>query len=98
MFILAEAKFGLALAGDTPGDKPKLQDAALAYLRVVAHFSELPGNPRAALSLSKAAAVCEQLGDKAGAIQLYREVADRFKDDPQLAAAAGRAIERLKAE
>jgi len=92
MFLLASSKLGLA----SSGDKPKLQDAALAYMRVVAHFKDEPRRPRVAQALAHAAAICEQLGDRPAAVELYTDLALQFADDEAVAASARQALERLK--
>ena len=92
LFCLAEAREGLAGDG---GDAALLADAALAYMRVVAHFEEAPGKPHVAQSLLRAAAIQEQLKDNAAALQLYEQVAAQFPDDPA-AATARQGVTRLK--
>jgi TolA-binding protein len=89
LFCVAEARYGLALAKK---DATELKDAALAYMRVVANFKDLPGRPHVAESLLKTAMIEEQLNEPAAANQLYQQVAQQYPDDP----AAGVAREKLK--
>lgn len=99
LFLLARAA-DLASAG---GDRPARQDAALAYLRVVAHFRGVPGAdrqvPAAAL---RAAEILEELGQADEARGLYRDVAEGRLNpvdapaDAAAVAAARKAIERLR--
>ena len=77
-----------AMAG---GDRQKLLDAALDYLRVVAHYKSLPDAPRVAASLMRAAAIHETLGEADAARQLYQAVAAEFPDAPEAADAKARA-------
>lgn len=103
----SEALFLLAQAADAASansrDRPTRQDVALAYLRVVAHFRGVPGSdrrvPAAAL---RAAAILEELGDRAEARALYRDLAEARiaptdgPTDPATLDAARRGIERLR--
>jgi TolA-binding protein len=88
MFILAEA------AGATATSPDAKQDAALAFLRVSAHFSDVEGKPYVADSLVKAAALQEQVGDIAGARKLFEQIVAEFPQSPQAASAAD-ALKRL---
>jgi hypothetical protein len=92
LFALAEAKAGLA--GNDPARR---QDAAIAYIRVVAHF----GNQRNGLieeSLMKAAALLEASGQLAEAAQLYRQVESEpaYRDSPTTRPAAAKAADLEK--
>ena len=93
LYMLAEAESGAA--GNDPG---KLADAAVAYMRVVAHFGNRTSDPRYADALVKAAAIVERLQKPNEALALYNQVATdpKFKNTPA-AAEANKAIARLKA-
>lgn len=94
LFLIAEARLAQATAARPP-QPAQLQDAALAYMRVVAHFRDAPGRPRVAASLLKSASICAQLGDRDAALRLYDEVVRDFSDDKpavQSAAAAASAL------
>jgi TolA-binding protein len=97
LFLIAEARAGLA--GDDPA---RLQDAALAYMRVVAHFKSQSDAPHIAESLFKAGAVLERAKLLPDALAAYRAVQNDFKKSPhakEAAAAAARvqkAIEEAK--
>ena len=84
LFIVAEAKFAMASAKKDPTD---LKDAALAYMRVVANFKDLPNHPHVPESLLKTAQIEEQLNDAAAAHQLYQQIAQQYPDDPVAAVA-----------
>lgn len=94
LYLLAEAKMAQASQSKDPAD---LKDAGLAYMRVVSHFRDAPGQPRVADALLKAAAVHELLGEKETALRVYQQVAGAYRDQPQ-AAAATRKIEELSAQ
>jgi TolA-binding protein len=89
LFCVAEARYGLASAKKDPND---LKDAALAYMRVVANFKDLPTRPHAAESLLKTAMIEEQLNESAVANQLYQQIAQQYPEDP----AAGVAKQKLQ--
>jgi TolA-binding protein len=84
LYIIAEARYGQASAKKDPIE---LKDAALAYMRVVANFKDLPGHPHVADSLLKTAAIEEQLNEPTAAQQLYQQIAKDYPDDPAAAAA-----------
>jgi TolA-binding protein len=92
LWDLAEARLGLAQPKKDPN---ALRDAALAYMRIVAHFGELPNKPRVAAALLKTAAIEEQLGERDEALRLYQQVASQFPDDPIAAPAAKENAQRL---
>jgi len=92
MFLIAEARSGMA----DSTDRKALADAALAYMRVVAHFKDVPDSPRVADSLARAAAICEAMGDPAAATQLYSDVVKNHPNNEDAAAIAQRALDRLK--
>jgi len=85
LYLLAEAQYGLAK------DEAALKDAALAYMRVVAHFANAEGKPHVADSLFMTAKIHEQLKEPETATRIYHRLAAEFKDDP----AAAKALQRL---
>lgn len=92
LFILASAREGLARAAKDPA---QLKDAALSYMRVVAHFRGVAGaESRIGISLLKTAQILEELGEKAEARSLYKELADSL--DVSLKVPARQGLERLK--
>jgi TolA-binding protein len=93
MFYLAEARAGLAAQKNDPA---AWQDAALAYMRVVAHFKDAAGSPYVARSLLRTAEIHERLNDPAAARSLYEQVVRQFPGDPDAGAAAA-GVEKLKA-
>jgi TolA-binding protein len=94
LFTLAEAKYRLAQQQEKP-DPQALQEAGLAYMRVVAHFKDAPGRPHVGASLLKTAEIHEKLNDRDAALSLYQQVAAQFNDDPA-GPKAKEQIERLK--
>jgi TolA-binding protein len=64
LYLLAEAKYALATTPDG------LKDAALAYMRVVAHFQDAPGVPHVKQALLKTAEILDKLDDPAGAARI----------------------------
>ncbi len=84
LFCIAEAKYGQLADKDDP---VQLKDVALDYMRVVAHFKDLPGRPHLAESLLKVADIHVRLNDKNTARELYQSVASQFKDQPPAEAA-----------
>ena len=92
LFTLAQAKE--ALAGTDPA---KMQEAALAYMRVVAHFGT-KNDPRVVDSLNRTAGLLERTGQPAEAATMYAQVAadPRAKARPGLAAEAQKNADRLK--
>jgi tetratricopeptide (TPR) repeat protein len=94
LFLLAESLH--ASAGE---DRAALQDAAIAYMRVVAHFKDADGRPRVADALMKVAAIHETLGgaDRAAAVAVYRQVASEFASEPA-GAAAKQALQRMEGD
>ncbi len=92
LFYLAEARYGLSGASKEP---PALQDVAIAYMRVVAHFKDAEGQPHVAESLLKSAAIQEQLNDKDAAIRLYEQITTQFNESAS-APKAREALDRLK--
>ncbi len=104
LYMLAQAKEGLAkegLAKEAPAGEPQatdiaaLQDAALAYMKVVAHFARAEGSPFVADSLLRAAQLQEKINDVDAARAMYAQLSEEFPDSPA-AGDAKQALERLK--
>jgi TolA-binding protein len=99
MYVIAEARFGMASAArqnpPSTADVTALQDAALAYMRVVAHFKDLPDRPHVAASLLRTGEICEMIGDRSGAARAYTQLVQQYPDDPNVPAAK-QGIDRLK--
>src|SRR5688572_7115146 len=70
LYMLAEAE-----AGGAGNDAGKLADAAVAYMRVAAHFGNRASDPRYGDALVKAAGIVERLQKPAEAMALYNQVA-----------------------
>ena len=77
LYLLARAR--QAKAGD---DADALQDAALSYMRVVAHFGGPRGEPRAADALLAVADIHRQLDEPRTADALYKQVAAEYPGTP----------------
>jgi tetratricopeptide (TPR) repeat protein len=92
LFYRAEAMAGLA----PDGDQNALKDAALAYMRVVAHFKDDSSAPHVGESLVKTGTILEKLNAFDEALAVYQQTRKEFKDGPT-AAAAAKGIERVKA-
>jgi len=92
LYLLAEAKFGLAAGAKDPA---ALQDAALAFMRVVAHFKDQPDRPHVAQAMLRTGQICEQTGDFSGARAIYNQLVQQYPDDPNVPAAK-QALDRLK--
>ena len=90
IYLLAQCS-----AADTSADPNHLKDTALGYMRVVAVCSQLPGKPHVAESLLAVAKLEEQMKNPAEATELYKQIADEFKNSPA-AAPATEALTRLK--
>jgi TolA-binding protein len=82
LFLLAQAQEGLA--GEDP---TALTDAALAYMRVVAHCKDAPGKPHVVESMMKTASILERTKNAKAALELYQQVAAQYADDPAAAQA-----------
>jgi TolA-binding protein len=78
LYILAEARYGLA----DPKSSDALKDAALAYMRVVAHFRNDPARPFVPQSLLRTGQIHEQIGEPQTAAAVYQQIVEQFKDDP----------------
>lgn len=90
LYLLAEARAGIAA---TKNDPAAWQDAALSYMRVVAHF---PTSPYAASSLLKTGQIEEKLNDFAAARAVYDQLVSQYPGDPA-APVARASSDRLKA-
>ena len=91
LFLIAEARAGQATAANT---QAAWEDAALAYMRVVAHFKSLTGS-RAAEALYKTGTIEEKLKKIPEAITIYTQVVNEFKDSA-VAKDAQAALARIK--
>jgi len=78
LYLIAESKAAGAGANDAIAQK----DAALAYMRVVAHFKSVPGKPHVADALLKTAGIEEKLKNSTEALALYKQVAAEFPGTP----------------
>lgn len=88
LFVLAQAKYGLAHAS---ADPTALKDAAIAYMRVVAHFKDHADWPQVGQSLYMTAVIMQELNDPAAARDLYEQVVQQYPNHP----AAAQAREKL---
>lgn len=99
LYLMAEARFGLASSTKqnppSSTDIAALQDAALSFMRVVAHFKDAPDRPRVAQSILRTGQICEMIGDAPGATRAYTQLVQQYPDDPN-AAAAKQGLDRLK--
>jgi len=94
LLILADAQAGIARGNDAPA---AWQDAALAYMRVVAHFKDNPAiAPLVAKSMLRAGQIEEQLKDRDAARTLYEQLLAQYPSDP-VAPDAKAGLDRLKA-
>jgi tetratricopeptide (TPR) repeat protein len=91
MFLLAQARRGLA--GDS---KVKRLDAAIAFMRVVAHFQNVEEKPYVAESLLEAAKINETIGDSDSARLLYEQIAVEFAATPIAQEAGNRLADMTK--
>jgi TolA-binding protein len=87
LYLLAEAKAATATTPDA------LEDAALAYMRAVAHFKSQPGGP-AADALYKTGVIEEKLAKTREAVLIYNQVITEYSDS-KVAAEAKAAVARL---
>ncbi|HEY1922904.1 MAG TPA: hypothetical protein VGG44_09055, partial [Tepidisphaeraceae bacterium] len=95
MYILAQAREGQASSKNDPN---AWRDAAIAYMRVVAHFKDLPNSPHVADALLHAAAIIEnQLNQPPQALQMYQSIQTRFPNTDAAAKAATQASRLLAA-
>ncbi|MBC8109257.1 MAG: hypothetical protein H7Z14_21910 [Anaerolineae bacterium] len=99
LYMMAEARLGLASSTKqnppSSNDVAALQDAALAFMRVVAHFKDAPDRPRVAQSILRAGQICEMINDAPGATRAYTQLVQQYPDDPNTAAAR-QGLDRLK--
>lgn len=91
LFILARAKLANADATDTAAQ----QDAAVAFMRVVAQAKDLPGRPNVLASIRSAAGILERTGAPADALKLYQQIAKEFAENPSAVAEAQADVRRL---
>ena len=84
LYLIAQAK----AASARPDDSDQLKDAALAYMRVVANFKGMEGQPHVAESLFNTAGIEEKLKNTKEAIVIYNQVASEFKTSPLAVTAA----------
>jgi TolA-binding protein len=89
LYILAAAR-----AASAGTDKTALQDAALAYMRVVTVARNDPAHPHLVESLLKTAELLKRLDEPASAAKLYQQVVTQYPDDPG-AAQARSGLEQL---
>lgn len=66
-------------------DRERLLDAALAYMRVVAHFGKSATAQDVPEALLKVAQIHEQLNERDAAIRLYRDLAETYPESPHAA-------------
>jgi tetratricopeptide (TPR) repeat protein len=92
LYLVAQAKEQLAGA-----DPAKLQDAAIAYMRVVAHFEGKPAGADVPASLWKVAEIQERLKNTDEALQVYTQLANdpKLKGSP-IATSAAQKVAALK--
>ena len=91
LFILARAN--LANADST--DKAAQQDAAIAFMRVVALARDLPGRPNVLASLRTAAGIVERTASPGEALKLYQQIVKEFADNPAAVTEANADVARL---
>ena len=93
LYDLAKAKD--AMAGSDPG---KLQDAAIAYMKLVAHFSGKSVGTNAPAALLRVGAIEEQLKQTGEAIQIYQTLTnDKQFQGSVIAAEAAKRLAAIKA-
>jgi tetratricopeptide (TPR) repeat protein len=92
LFVLAQAK----QANADPTDKAALHDAALAFMRVVAHANTLPGRPNVLASLRATAAILERTGRTDEAIKIYAQIVRDYSALPVAVTVAQADLARLK--
>jgi TolA-binding protein len=92
LYYLAEVQSGVSSIQKTP---QAMEDAAIAYMRVVAHFKDAPGAPFVALSLIKTAQIEQKLHHPNAAKELYEQVIQKYPNDPSVATARA-GLQQLK--
>jgi TolA-binding protein len=92
LYLVAQAKEQLAGA-----DPARLQDAAIAYMRVVAHFEGKPAGSDVPACLWKVAEIQERLKNTDEALQIYTHLANdpKLKGSP-IANSAAQKVTALK--
>lgn len=93
LWCIAEARAGLAAESRDPA---AIKDAALAYLRVVAHFKDAPEAPHVPEALLKAGQLLEQLKDSRGALALYQQITARYSTSSSASPAQQRIAQLTK--
>ncbi|MCC6425041.1 MAG: tetratricopeptide repeat protein [Phycisphaerales bacterium] len=93
LYCLAMAKYGLA---DKVNDPAVLKEAALAFMRVVAHFKDVADLPQVADSLYRTGLIMERLNEPKSAVRIYQDVIGQYNTDPAAAKARAR-LEKLNA-
>jgi TolA-binding protein len=94
LYILAQAREGQA---DLKNDPDAWRDAAVAYMRVVAHFKDAAGAPDVADSLLRTAAILENhLNHPDEALRMYQSIQKEFPGG-SAADEAVRQVARLQA-
>ena len=87
----AEALYTLAgaarIKAQKSADPRAKRDAAIAYMRVVAHFKDAPGHPRVPESLLATAELLDELKEPAPAAAMFRQIAADYPDAPAADAA-----------
>ena len=86
LYLRASAMLGVAKADD----KPARMDAAIAFMRVVAHFADTEGKPFVGQSLLGAADALESVGDINAARTLCEQTIAELPDTPHATEAARR--------
>jgi hypothetical protein len=89
LFLTARARLATAT------DPEQLQDAALAFMRIPAHFGAIDEKPFVAESLLATAGIQEKLGDLRSAIALLEQVTVEFPGTPS-ASNADTELRRLR--
>jgi TolA-binding protein len=92
LWILANSRAALAASKN---DTKEMQDVALAYMRIVAHFKDAPNAPHVPESLLAAGEILEKLKDTDGATNLYTQLSTAYPETPA-GAKAKEGLERLK--
>lgn len=85
LFLMAQALDGQAAGANDP--PAALKDTGLAYMRVVAHFQDIPANRHVADALAGCASVLERLRETKIAADLYEQAAIQYDTRPEAQAA-----------
>ena len=65
---------------NSDGSRDKLFDAAVAYMKIVAHFKDVPNAPNVATALLRVAEIHVEAGEPAMADKVYRELIESYPD------------------